>query len=246
MGDDFFAALLAQPAKGAPLGAPPPNKWITTKTEVSGFEHEKQRRTSEVAAWGDTHVNDTMERLGIADTPVFDVLMPGWVELMHPEHERPYWFKESTGETTWEKPLAPAPAPAPAEPSGPTLTREDLVAFYQEHEPERVSNIDSIMAKYGTAEINDILRQRFGVVPTPTGGVSAPEAPKDAANSELAPGWTEAVHPEHGRTYWYNLATDETTWEKPLSPPANAVLSREDLIQFYSEYEPLRVNNVDR
>jgi hypothetical protein len=41
-------------------------------------------------------------------------LPPGWTESFSAEHNRPYWFHEASGESTWERPTPPAGAAAPA------------------------------------------------------------------------------------------------------------------------------------
>ena len=41
-------------------------------------------------------------------------------------------------------------------------------------------------------------------------------APDPAASSDLAEGW-EAVTDDQGRTYWWNVDTNETTWDKPTA-----------------------------
>ena len=41
-------------------------------------------------------------------------------------------------------------------------------------------------------------------------------APDPAASIDLAEGW-EAVTDDQGRTYWWNVDTNETTWDKPTA-----------------------------
>ena len=43
--------------------------------------------------------------------------------------------------------------------------------------------------------------------------------------SDLPEGW-EAVESDDGRVYWWNVTTDETTWERPSLPSPTSVLEK--------------------
>ena len=46
--------------------------------------------------------------------------------------------------------------------------------------------------------------------------------------SDLPEGW-EAVESDDGRVYWWNVTTDETTWERPTLPSPTSVLEKIDI-----------------
>eukprot|EP01062_Namystynia_karyoxenos_P018021 TRINITY_DN16673_c0_g1_i1.p1 TRINITY_DN16673_c0_g1~~TRINITY_DN16673_c0_g1_i1.p1 ORF type:complete len:329 (+),score=40.18 TRINITY_DN16673_c0_g1_i1:148-1134(+) len=43
--------------------------------------------------------------------------------------------------------------------------------------------------------------------------------PAGGAASQLPPGWEEHFDDHHNRTYWYNEATGESTWQRPVVRP---------------------------
>jgi len=60
--------------------------------------------------------------------------------------------------------------------------------------------------------------------PEPAAAEPEPQPEPEPAADALPPGWTEAVDPRSGKTYYYNKATKETSWKKPTAaaaaPPA--------------------------
>lgn len=45
------------------------------------------------------------------------------------------------------------------------------------------------------------------------------------ASSQLPPGWKEVPDASVGRCYYWNTATNETTWERPAAPPSSVAPS---------------------
>jgi hypothetical protein len=47
-----------------------------------------------------------------------------------------------------------------------------------------------------------------------------------ASQASLPSGWTQAIDPASGRTYYINNGTNETTWDRPTKPSAASRASR--------------------
>eukprot|EP00934_Nitzschia_sp_Nitz4_P008522 Nitzschia sp. Nitz4//scaffold34_size148208//91553//101858//NITZ4_002988-RA/size148208-snap-gene-0.209-mRNA-1//1//CDS//3329548819//8512//frame0 len=114
-------------------------------------------------------------------------LPPGWTQVLDPTSGRPYYYNESTQETSWEPPVVPtgssdAPEPLAVEENDDIPTEADPTPELAKEEPEVKPEED----------------------------LSAPE-------STLASGWEAVVDPTSGQTYYYNEMTQETSWDPPLA-----------------------------
>lgn len=128
-----------------------------------------------------------------------DALLPGWVALQDPSSGRTYYANQSTGESSWEKPVAPAPAPQPSAPQ-PTATP---VAQQSYEQPMTNASTHStttpkkqtLASKYGdgfvTSASDPKLAYQYGNVGTgnPYGGA---ERPGTAASAVGASGFEQA------------------------------------------------------
>jgi hypothetical protein len=93
------------------------------------------------------------------------------------------------GITPRRKSMTDKPAPNQAESH---ITRDDLVAFYSEHEPSKIANVDTILSKASTERICDMLQQKYGESPKTTPG-KAPRAAVTAGADAHAAGATGAI-----------------------------------------------------
>jgi len=123
-----------------------------------------------------------------------EVLPPGWVAHLDPGSGRNFYYKEATGETSWETPQPEPAAAAAASAALPEGWAEHLDA----------GSGRSFFYNAGTGE-------------TVWERPAAP-APAPAATSALPEGWAEHLDPGSGRTFYCNAATGETAWEKPAAP----------------------------
>jgi protein transport protein SEC31 len=114
-----------------------------------------------------------------------DSLSPGWIALQDPSSGNVYYANETTGETTWEKPLAPVHAPysAPQLSSLQHDTGMDASQRAQMTQPASAAQPRpkaSIVSKYGDGFVssasNPELAHQYGNVGTsnPYGGTARP------------------------------------------------------------------------
>jgi len=116
--------------------------------------------------------------------PVEQPLPEGWEKLKTDDGEV-YYYAEATGETTWDKPTAPAVKPKPKGP--PPKPKSDLPDGWEE-----LTTDDG--QKYYYHEATD---------------TTTWDKPK-----KLPPGWEE-LKTDDGKVYYYNETTDTTTWDFP-------------------------------
>ena len=162
-------------------------------------------------------------------------LPPGWSEAADPTSGQKYYYNSETGETSWQRP-APAKSPKDEDPS----TDENAEVVQQALDGDDTSLEEASLsvqprvlteAVHGTtttttphqSEEEDAAKgsqdsnpDESPVVVSRALEVSEPsdEALNDN-NGTLPPGWVEATDPTHGKSYYYNNDTGETSWEPP-------------------------------
>ena len=130
-------------------------------------------------------------------------LPAGWTEALHPTYNRTYWF-HANGETSWERPTHAAAAVDPAAAAAAAAAQEAERIANQRAELNLAKAAANEKARRAAEEQARKASQASAVKPGPPG---------------LASGWTEAVHPQYNRPYWFN-ADGETSWELPVDPAA--------------------------
>jgi hypothetical protein len=66
--------------------------------------------------------------------------------------------------SSWADAFADAPLP-PDSPRTRAVRTDELVAFYQEHAPVKVTEVDSLLSTYSTTDIANSLKKKYGAVP---------------------------------------------------------------------------------
>jgi len=124
-------------------------------------------------------------------------LLPGWKETQDPETGETYYYNESTGESSWEPPTAPDPPKKPDATTAPATRGFSL----------------------SISRLSDSQTSKTAVVSTgkSTAASTKPDSTKLSVPvpSQLPSGWSEAVDPDSGETYYYNEQTGVTQWEHP-------------------------------
>ncbi|KAL3934870.1 MAG: hypothetical protein SGBAC_009496, partial [Bacillariaceae sp.] len=132
-----------------------------------------------------------------------------WSEVTDPASGQMYYYNVVTQETSWDRPAAMDQPAKESETAPATDSKEEI-------SPE-----DSLENTF--AELN----AEFGYVdPSETRDEkeegAAPAASATEEKDALADGWTMVVDASSGNTYYYNPTTQETSWELPVSKPAEA------------------------
>jgi hypothetical protein len=122
--------------------------------------------------------------------------------------------------TAEQQPTAASAAAAPAAANGVTLSREQLVRFYEKHDPTKVASVDKILGHYSAAELVESLTKRYGASPTDPEG-AAPSAAEDAPAAQGDGGEVAAG-------------------------AAGTTVTREALVRFYEKHDPTKVASVDK
>jgi len=120
-------------------------------------------------------------------------LKPGWSEHKDPQGKT-YYANIVTGESSWDRPSEPPSAPVPPTPAIPA----GLGA-----------------SKPAVAAVAATATALKPVAPLPTA------AAKPTAPPPLKAGWSEHTDPQ-GKTYYANVATGESSWDRPSDPGAAA------------------------
>lgn len=133
----------------------------------------------------------TLPLISTAGLPV------GWESTTDPATGRPYYFNRATGETSWTPPAATAAATAL--PAVGSLSAVDLGA---------TAGADAVAAAAAAAA---------GLLVAGDAGATA-TAPLAALPAAALPaGWESTIDPATGKTYYFNRATNETTWTMPTA-----------------------------
>ncbi len=150
---------------------------------------------------------------GLAGGPpaaAVDDLPTGWVKKESKQYAgRFFYFHAATNTTTWDKPAAandpavPAAAPAAAPGGSPKSGKKGKMGGR------------GMMGKAKAAKA--AMEQAAAAA----AAVGVKEAPK--AEQPLPPGWEKKESSQYpGKSFYYNQATKETTWDRPAPGPAAA------------------------
>ena len=146
---------------------------------------------------GDAPGGEEGEEGGNEDLPTEahhgDRLRPGWEEFVDEGSGEVYYYNESTGETSWDKPIAEG---APEE----KVSVEDTQGHGQDLLQTSSVEKDCVNVEHDSRIIG---------------------TDKDGPESELAPmhpDWEEVVNEANGEVYYYNRMTQETSWDVPRAP----------------------------
>lgn len=126
-------------------------------------------------------------------------LAPGWYAAQA-EDGQAYYVHASSGETSWDRPVAASPRPT-------------LASSRNLGSPANVSLRAALLSSAGAS--------------TRLPAASASRR-NNLAASALPPGWVETTDPDSGGVYYFHSLTGETSWERPadrLSSTPGAVAS---------------------
>ena len=141
-----------------------------------------------------------------------ELLPEGWTELVDPTSGRPYYFRESDGTTSWDRPVDAAVAAAASQLDGPfaAAAAPPVEAEGEPTSTEATTASEAIVPPDVPAEEEEPEQK---------------EQPGDSDTTEpeshqqrLPEGWTEVVDPSSENVYYYHAESGETRWERPVVP----------------------------
>lgn len=128
-----------------------------------------------------------------------DSLLPeGWMQGTDSTSGETYYFNESTGESSWDRPV---------------ITDESIVQGAMTG--AEVSPVPPLSSPTEGFVEEKLKSQQQSDGPTPS-----------VSDMSLQDGWVEVNDPSSGGTYYYNESLAETTWDRPIkkrSRPAHAI-----------------------
>ena len=148
-------------------------------------------------------------------------LPPGWEELIDPSSGRKYYYNQAEGTASWERPVNESPNDG----SAPDATADAVVR------PEDDSSPNASAEAQGPYETEDMPQ----TLESPGTAELAADAKLD---DTIAPGWSQAVDPVSGNTYYVNDLDGTTTWERPTISVDNGSDETQDPSAELSEQNP--------
>ena len=154
----------------------------------------------------------------------FAPLLPGWVALVDSSTGQTYYYNESEGTTSWERPVANVMDVGEEEKvagEGGTdmkLVSEDVLGGelpVSETADDGFGLSDGSMSEMAPAVDNEAEEDQHEDVVTPARG-------EDKTEEILPPGWVEMIDPSSGKPYYVNDTDNTTTWERPVTAPVGS------------------------
>jgi len=152
-------------------------------------------------------------------------LPPGWEQAVDPASGKVYYANRSTGETSWIPPAA-APTQLP-----PMLLAQTAPAAALATAPAQTSIPQTAPATAPATEAATAPAcepatapaeapaeaQADGVTATPAEAGAQAQAQPAEAQPALPAGWEQGVDATSGKTYYYNRATNQSSWTIPTA-----------------------------
>ncbi|CAE7741907.1 NEDD4L [Symbiodinium microadriaticum] len=144
-------------------------------------------------------------------------LPPGWEQAVDPASGKVYYANRSTGETSWIPPAA-APTQLP-----PMLVAQTAPAAALATAPAQTQTAPAAAAAEATAPASEPATAPAEAAPAEAqaDGTTAPAEASQAQPAEAQPalpaGWEQGVDATSGKTYYYNRATNQSSWTIPTA-----------------------------
>jgi hypothetical protein len=172
-----------------------------------------------------------------------EILPDGWVEALDPSTNVPYYYSETTGELSWERPATIGPTETSLTEDDATKLEVNSEQVEQQGSPSSLPDGWTEVLDATTGEVsyyqNNLTNAITFMKPTTTQETedncateeqtpspSDENEQQDNSNHEnndaetkdtLPEGWAEIEDPSSGQVFYYNSSTAETSWDIPTS-----------------------------
>ena len=184
----------AQAAKGTLDGS-------SEETHDKDASRQPSSESSAAESANDSHVGPNAP----AETKSTETHTQRWSRTFAPDG-RPYWFDVETDETTWERP------------GGYHTEGEEMDGENEASSPDAQATKGTLAGSAEETHAQDASRQpssECNATESANDSHVGPSAPAETKSTEThTQRWSRTFAPD-GRPYWFDVETDETTWERP-------------------------------
>lgn len=131
----------------------------------------------------------------------------GWAEVVDPSSGQTYYYNQNTQETAWEKPVALTKSSDDSHAGSDwskTIDPTSGQTYYYNHVTQETSWEKPESLQESQQDESTLMESK-----------DESKEPNATNDSNMSSDWIETVDPSSGQRYYYNLATQETSWEKP-------------------------------
>jgi hypothetical protein len=221
--DSALAKASSSAVNAAPVTPALPEGWASRYDETKNATYYYNAATNEttwvlpsLALEASAHAKASPHvETAITITPT---LLEGWTSCYDETKTATYYYNAATNETTWVFPSLAVEASAPAEASPPLETATTVTPALLEGSTSRYDETKNATYYYkaATNETNWALPSLTVEASAPAEASLLVETATTVTNT-LLEGWTSCYDETKNATYYYNAATNETTWVPPSS-----------------------------
>jgi len=142
-------------------------------------------------------------------------LPEGWAERFDPNTNRTYYVNLITRTSQWERPAPTAPPPGPDPAAEQAAAAERAAREAAEREAAERAAREAAEREAAERAAREEAERRAQEEARQKAAAAAAAAQENA----LPPGWEERTDPNTGRTYYANLITRKSQWERPTMTP---------------------------
>ena len=204
------------------------SKPSATETSKNAGSTETEVEVMDISN-GVSSKEDPSENIRIAkqqgEDPSKSLMYGEWSETLDPTSGEKYYYNETTGETSWEKPTpilqtSDANGDAGETPTNDDSPNEKSISENNRSDGTAPSNDGASLQQVVPSNVENMPNEGGKVMSENLGSdqLQMPERTReDNEEHHLPPGWTITVDPSTGSTYYYNVETEETSWDPPES-----------------------------
>jgi len=197
---------------------------VTAQSQETASEYSMVQSTTEEAP---QQVGYQLQELQEQSEKLVGTLPEGWLGMLDATSGQPYYWNTATNEVSWEKPKSQIPQQEERTYAGPVKEEEQSLAdsfpVSQQLAADEPTSQESpvVVQPKEIASEYPLLQSTKEELPPKLGyQLQELQERSDELDGDLPEGWLAIFDSASGRPYFWNLATNEVSWDKPLSPTA--------------------------